>query len=163
MQKITHLNTFWSEDPDTVGQCRPAKMPPATLPNVFPAPEGFTEGSLLIKEPGTGNVSPVWMEATSFGKVSKDSFELCVLVVEVKESENRGRFADEVTDGLINAAIENNEVAWEECLRLISVVDADVELSEVGLIDRLLKFKKENFRISYIRENVYIDKDVWLL
>ena len=42
-------------------------MPPATLPNVFPAPEGFTEGSLLIKEPGTGNVSPVLMEATSFG------------------------------------------------------------------------------------------------
>ena len=28
------------------------------------------------------------MEATSFGKVSKDSFELCVLVVEVKEFEN---------------------------------------------------------------------------
>ena len=86
-------------------------MPPATLPNVFPAPEGFTEGSLLIKEPGTGNVSPVLMEATSFGKASKDSFELCVLVVEVKEFENRGSSADEVTDGLIKAAIENNEVA----------------------------------------------------
>ena len=132
------MNTFWSDDPDTAGQCRPAKMPPATLPNVFPTPE-TSDGSLLIKEPVPGNVSNALIGAMSFGNVSKESFEIFELVVEVKAFESLGNSADEVTDGLINAAIENNEVAWDECLRLRSVVDADVELSEVGLIDLLLK------------------------
>ena len=132
------MNTFWSDDPDTGGQCRPAKMPPATLPNVFPTPE-TSDGSLLIKEPVTGNVSTALIGAMSFGNMSNESFEIIELVVEVKAFESLGSSADEVTDGLINAAIENNDVAWEECLRLRSVVDADVELSEVGLIDLLLK------------------------
>ena len=140
----THLNTFCSEVPDTVGQCRPAKMPPATLPNVFPAPE-ITEGSLLIKAPEIGNVSPALMDTTSFVRLSKEFFAISALVVEIDAFEIRGSSADdEVTDGLINAAIENSEVAWDECLRFKSVVDTDVELSEVGLMDLLLKLKESN-------------------
>ena len=42
------------------------------------------------------------------------------------------------TDGLIKAAIENNEVAWDDCLRLRNVVVVGAELSDVGLTDLLL-------------------------
>ena len=85
-------------------------MPPATLPNVFPTPE-TSDGSLLIKEPVTGNVSIALIGAMSFGNISRESFEIFELVVEVNALESLGSSADEVTDGLINAAIENNEVA----------------------------------------------------
>ena len=78
-------------------------MPPATLPNVLAAPE-MSDGSLLIKPPETGIISP---ELILVGSI----FVRCPFAADVIALEILGSSAVDDTEGLINAAIENNEVA----------------------------------------------------
>ena len=62
------------------------------------------------------------------------------------------------TDGLINAAIENKEVAWDDCLRLRNVVLVGAELSDVGLTDLLLQRKKYYFYLVALRQTLKVLK-----
>ena len=87
-------------------------MPPATLPSVFPAP-GILEESLPAKLLATGKILPVLEVLILVGSVCKDCFANVSLDVDVMAPDSIGRSLDEDddTEGLIKAAIENNEVA----------------------------------------------------
>ena len=87
-------------------------MPPATFPSVFPAP-GILEESLPTKLLATGKILPVLEVLILVGSVCKDCFASVSLDVDVMAPDSIGRSLDEDddTEGLIKAAIENNEVA----------------------------------------------------
>ena len=85
-------------------------MPPATLPNVLAAPE-MADGSLLIKPPETGNMSPETDELILVGRTLNASFVTCPFAADVVALDILGSSADDETEGLISAAIENNDVA----------------------------------------------------
>ena len=85
-------------------------MPPATLPNVLAAPE-MTDESLFIKPPETGIISPEPDELILVGSIDKGSFVRCPFAADVVALEILGSSAADDTEGLINAAIENNDVA----------------------------------------------------
>ena len=85
-------------------------MPPATFPNAFAVPE-ITEGSLRSKSPETGNISPELDELILVGKISNAALARCAVDVDVVLLDILEDSADEDTEGLISAAIENKEVA----------------------------------------------------
>ena len=86
-------------------------MPPATLPNVLAGPE-MGEESFLVKPLETGKTSPEIDEPILVGEIPKallaDSpFEVNVVALDIP-----GKPAEvDDTEGLINAAMENKEVA----------------------------------------------------
>ena len=67
-------------------------------------------------------------------------------------------------DGLIRAAIEKRDVAWEDFLRLKKVVPTAVEFSDVGLTDLRLKRNIETQGSSddYIFNNCIVLNDITL-
>ena len=143
ISQITHFNTLCSDDPIILGHWRPAKMPPATLPNVLAGPE-MGEESFLVKPLETGKTSLEIDEPILVGEIPKALLADSPLEANVVALDIPGKpAAVDDTEGLINAAMENKEVAWDDCLRLNNVVAAAVELSDVGLTDLLLKQKCE--------------------
>lgn len=146
LRLITHLNTLCKEEPaEDPEHWRPAKMPPATLPNEFDASEILDEGPLPLKPPDKGNISPQLDELILWGVRFKVFFGSCPVEFEIGALDTPLISAEVDTDGLIKAAIENKEVAWDDCLRLRNVVVVGAELSDVGLTDLLLQRKKYYF------------------
>ena len=85
-------------------------MPPATFPSVFAAPE-TGEGSLPIKPLETGTISPELEDPIFVGNIFNASLCNRPLDVDVIALDIPGSSVDAETEGLINAAIENSEVA----------------------------------------------------
>ena len=101
------------EDPITPGDCRPAKIPPATVPKVLAAPE-MLPGSFPPKPLDTGMIPAVALEGPIIllGRiVDWTSLANRLFAVDVIELLIPGNPVGAETEGLISAAIEKSEVA----------------------------------------------------
>ena len=102
------------EDPITLGECRPANMPPATVPNVLPGPEILAEffPPKPLDKPGMTSAElegPVLLLCSIVDWISLANKLL--EEVGVIELVIPGNPVGADTDGLISAAIEKSDVA----------------------------------------------------